>query len=252
MTAPAKKFPAVARGGKGAGMRGGIFRAGRKELRVFMYQYILFDLDGTLTDSREGIFKSVRYSLQKLGRPDLPDSTLRRFVGPPLQDSFERYCAMDRAEARHAVAVFRERYEAVGWAENRAADGMPALLRSLKEQGRRLAIASSKPERSVVPIAEKFGFMPYLDAACGSDGENEAKTDVIRKAFARLGIGAGEKRQTVMVGDRKFDVEGAAACGIPCIGVEFFDFAPPGELEASAAIAVCKTARELQQCLLRE
>ena len=217
-----------------------------------MYQYILFDLDGTLTDSREGIFKSVRYSLSKLGRPDLPDTALLRFVGPPLQDSFERYCAMTPAEARRAVEIFRERYETIGWAENRAADGMEPLLRRLKEQGRKLAIASSKPERSVVPIAEKFGFLPYLDAACGSDGKNEAKTDVIRKAFARLGIGSAEKQQTVMVGDRKFDVEGAAACGIPCVGVAFFDFAPPGELEHSAAVAVCKTAEELQQFLLQE
>ena len=134
-----------------------------------MYQYILFDLDGTLTDSREGIFKSVRYSLSKLGRPDLPDTALLRFVGPPLQDSFERYCAMTPAEARRAVEIFRERYETIGWAENKAADGMEPLLRRLKEQGRKLAIASSKPERSVVPIAEKFGFLPYLDAACGSD-----------------------------------------------------------------------------------
>ena len=195
-----------------------------------MYQYILFDLDGTLTDSREGIFKSVRYSLSKLGRPDLPDTALLRFVGPPLQDSFERYCAMTPAEARRAVEIFRERYETIGWAENKAADGMEPLLRRLKEQGRKLAIASSKPERSVVPIAEKFGFLPYLDAACGSDGKNEAKMDV----------------------NRKFDVEGAAACGIPCVGVAFFDFAPPGELEHSAAVAVCKTAEELQQFLLQE
>lgn len=214
-----------------------------------MYRYILFDLDGTLTDSREGIFNSVRYSLEKLGRPCPPYETLLRFVGPPLHDSFERYCGMDKEEARHAVEVFRERYERVGWAENKAASGMAELMARLQQKGCVLAIASSKPERSVVPIAEKFGFLPHLAAACGSDGKNEAKADVIRSAFARLGIGEEEKKNTVMVGDRKFDVEGAAECGLSCIGVEFFDFAPPGELEEAGAIAVCKTVEELERCI---
>lgn len=215
-----------------------------------MYRYILFDLDGTLTDSREGIFNSVRYSLQKLNRPAPPYETLLRFVGPPLQDSFRRYCGMTAEEARHAVTVFRERYEVVGWAENKAADGVVELLGRLKERGCTLAIASSKPERSVIPIAEKFGFMPYLAAACGSDGENESKADVIRAALERLRVGPAELPETVMVGDRKFDVEGAAACGLPCIGVEFFDFAPLGELEQAGALAVCKTALELEGALL--
>ncbi len=215
-----------------------------------MYHYILFDLDGTLTDSREGIFNSVRYSLEKLDRPCPPEETLLRFVGPPLWDSFMRYCAMTEPEARHAVEVFRERYETVGWAENRPAEGIVPLLRQLKEAGCVLAIASSKPERSVAPIAEKFGFLPYLAAACGSDGKNEAKEDVIRDAFARLGITETDKQHTIMVGDRCYDVEGAAACGIPCIGVTFFDFAPPGELEQAGALAVCATAEELQRVLL--
>ena len=214
-----------------------------------MYRYILFDLDGTLTDSREGIFNSVRYSLEKLGRPCPPYETLLRFVGPPLQDSFMRYCGMDAAEAWHAVEVFRERYERVGWAENKAAPGMEALMGRLQQKGCTLAIASSKPERSVVPIAEKFGFLPHLAAACGSDGKNESKADVIRNAFVRLGITETEKKNTIMVGDRKFDVEGAAECGLSCIGVEFFDFAPPGELEKAGAIAVCKTVEELERCL---
>ena len=217
-----------------------------------MYRYILFDLDGTLTDSREGIFNSVRYSLEKLGRPCPSYETLLRFVGPPLQDSFECYCGMDTEEAWHAVEVFRERYETIGWAENKAADGMVELMARLKERGCVLAIASSKPERSVVPIAEKFGFIPYLAAACGSEGKNEAKVDVIRSAFVRLGIEEAEKAETVMVGDRKYDVEGAAECGIPCIGVEFFYFAPPGEMASSGALAVCKTVQELEEALLNE
>ena len=96
-----------------------------------MYRFVLFDLDGTLTDSREGIFNSVRYSLDKLGRPCPPYETLLRFVGPPLHDSFERYCGMDAQESHRAVNVFRERYETIGWAENKAAPGMVELMRCL-------------------------------------------------------------------------------------------------------------------------
>ncbi len=214
-----------------------------------MYRYILFDLDGTLTDSREGIFNSVRYSLEKLGLPCPPYETLLRFVGPPLQDSYERYCDMTEQEAWHAVSIFRERYEVIGWAENKAADGILDMMRRLKEQGYVMAIASSKPERSVIPISKKFGFAPYLAAACGSDGKNESKADVIRNACCRLGIGEEDKKHTIMVGDRRYDVEGAAECGISCVGVTFFDFAPPGELEASGAAAVCKTVEELETYL---
>lgn len=217
-----------------------------------MYQYILFDLDGTLTDSREGIFNSIRYSLEKLGRPCPPYETLLRFVGPPLQDSFAEFCSMTKEEAWEAVQIFRERYEVLGWAENRAADGVEELMGRLKEKGYIMAIATSKPERSAIPIAEKFGFTQHLAAVCGSDGKNESKADVIRDAFARLGIGEEEKARCVMIGDRKFDVEGAAQCGIPCIGVEFFDFAPPGELEQAGALCVCKTVEELEAYLLKE
>lgn len=215
-----------------------------------MYSYVLFDLDGTLTDSREGIVKSVRYSLEKLGRPCPAEETLLRFIGPPLQSSFVHYCGMTEDEAWQAVEVFRERYEAVGWAENRAAEGVLELMRRLHAQGCKMAIATSKPERSAVPIAQKFGFDRYLAAVCGSDGINENKADVIRVALARLEIGEAEKAHTVMVGDRKFDVAGAAECGLACVGVEFFDFAPPGELEEAGALAVCQTAEELESYLM--
>lgn len=216
-----------------------------------MYSYVLFDLDGTLTDSREGILKSVRYSLEKLGRPCPDDETLLRFIGPPLHESYMEYCGMTEREARGAVEVFRERYEDMGWTENRAAEGVLELLRRMAERGCKMAIATSKPERSAIPIAQKFGFDRYLRAVCGSDGINENKADVIRTALARLGVGEAEKARAVMVGDRKFDVCGAAECGLGCIGVEFFDFAPPGELEEAGASAVCKTAEELEQCLMK-
>ena len=159
-------------------------------------------------------------------------------------------CGMTEAEAWHAVEVFRERYESIGWAENKAAEGIVDLMRRMKERGCIMAIASSKPERSVIPISQKFGFTEYLDAACGSDGVNESKADVIRDALRRLKIAEKDQHRAVMVGDRKYDVEGAADCGLRCIGVEFFGFAPEGELESSNAVAVCKTVKELEMCLM--
>ncbi len=168
-----------------------------------MYRFVLFDLDGTLTDSREGIFNSVRYSWINWDGPVRPTKTLLRFVGPPLHDSFERYCGMDAQESHRAVNVFRERYETIGWAENKAAPGMVELMRCLKEQGRTLAVASSKPERSVVPIVEKFGFQPYLDAACGSDGKKRSENRCDPQSLRPVGDRWRETKQTVMVGDRK-------------------------------------------------
>jgi phosphoglycolate phosphatase len=216
-----------------------------------MYHTILFDLDGTLSDPREGIYNAMGYCMKKLNRPCPGEETLRRFVGPPLHDSFMEFCGMSEEEAWEAVAAFREWYIPTGWAENKPLEGGAELLSHLKAAGCKTAIASSKPERSVVPIAKKFGFLPYLDAACGSDGINESKTDVIRDALARLHVSPEEMAGVVMVGDRKFDVAGARECGLPCVGVTFYDFAPPGELEEAGAIAVCSTVTELEHFLLK-
>ena len=123
-----------------------------------MYHYIFFDLDGTLTDSKEGILNSLRYAFDKLGEPVPPESTLIKFIGPPLQESFMAYCGYDTETAARGVEVFRERYEPVGQYENQPAPGLRELLARLKERGYTLALASSKPESLCVPICEKFGF----------------------------------------------------------------------------------------------
>ena len=111
-----------------------------------MYQYLLFDLDGTLTDSKEGIFNCIRHALDTLGTPVPPEQTLLKFIGPPLQDSFMEYCGFDREQAAEAVRIFRSRYSTLGKFENTAAPGMAELCARLKERGYILALASSKPE----------------------------------------------------------------------------------------------------------
>ena len=216
-----------------------------------MYHYIFFDLDGTLTDSKEGILNCLRYALEKMGRPVPPTETLLNFIGPPLQDSYMEYCGFTEEEALEGIRLFRERYAPIGKFENAAAPGMPELCARLKERGFVLALASSKPEEMCVPICEKFGFAPSMAAITGSPPVGVwSKADVIRETMRRLGLTEADNPAILMVGDRKFDVLGARECGIDCVGVEFFGYAAPGELAQAGAVAVVRTAEELEAFLL--
>ncbi len=216
-----------------------------------MYRYILFDLDGTLTDSREGIVRCVRETIAGYGDPVPPEETLLRFIGPPLQDSFIRFCGYSAEKTADAVERFRLRYEPVGQYENRAAPGMAELMGRLRERGYVLALASSKPENLCVSICARFGFTPHLSALAGSppNGDQE-KEDSIREVMRQLDLTEKDLPQVLMVGDRKFDVLGARACGIDCVGVEFFGYAPEGELEEAGAVAVVSTPEELEAFIL--
>lgn len=216
-----------------------------------MYRYLLFDLDGTLTDSKEGIIKCLQYAFQKLGDPVPEESQLLKFIGPPLMDSFREYCGYSTEKAEKACAFYRERYRPIGKFENASAPGLPELCARLKERGYVLALASSKPEELCISICERFGYAPSLSVITGSppDGHG-SKADVIRETFRRLGLKDADKPDVLMVGDRKFDVLGAKECGIDCVGVEFFGYAAPNELADAGAVAVAKTADELEQFIL--
>ena len=216
-----------------------------------MYRYLFFDLDGTLTDSKEGIIRCARYAIDKMDTPQPDEATLLKFIGPPLQDSFMTHCGYTRAQAAQALAIYRQRYVPVGQYENRPGPGLVEMCRRLREKGYVLALASSKPEELCVSICDRFGFAPYLSATTGSppDGDWE-KADVIREAMRRLGLTETDKPAILMVGDRKFDVLGAKECGIDCAGVEFFGYAAPGELRDHGAVTVARTAEELEQFIL--
>lgn len=216
-----------------------------------MYRYVFFDLDGTLTDSKEGILNCLRYAFEKLGEPVPTEETLLQFIGPPLQESFIRWCGFTPERAAEGLRLFRERYVPIGKFENAPAPGMAELCRRLKERGYVLALASSKPEAMCVPICERFGFAPFLDTIVGSaPGDDWEKEDVIREAMSRLGLTEAQREEILMVGDRKFDVLGARTCGIACVGVEFFGYAQPGELAQAGAVAVVRTAEELETYIL--
>lgn len=180
-------------------------------------QTILFDLDGTLTDSFEGIAKSVKYALEFFGIEVKSLNDLNCFVGPPLKDSFMEFCQMDEEKAEVAIAKYRERFREKGIYENALYPGTEEMLSSLYEAGFQLAIASSKPLVFVEQILEYFHIARYFSVVIGSelDGSFGEKAEVIACALERSGADLSD---VVMVGDRKYDAMGAAANGVDFIG----------------------------------
>ena len=216
-----------------------------------MYRYIFFDLDGTLTDSKEGVIKSARYAIEKMGWEQPSEATMLKFVGPPLVDSFMEHCGATREQAVEMVELYRERYVPIGLFEKAAAEGAAEMLKRLKEKGYKTALASSKPEVMCEKVCEHFGFTPYLDVIGGSPLHGDyTKADVIRDAMARLGLTAEDAGEILMVGDRKYDVLGAAECGIACVGLTLFGYAEEGELENAGAVDLVGTMEELEAYIL--
>ena len=215
-----------------------------------MYQYILFDLDGTLTDSKEGIVNCFKYAIEKLGDPIPSEETLLSFIGPPLKHSFGSL-GYDEEKTELAIKTYRERYEPIGKFENQPVAGGVDMCKSLRENGYHLALASSKPQHMCVDICEKFGFAPYLEYIVGPSADNHwTKADVIREACRLFGLSEADFDKVLMVGDRMYDVEGAQEWGIDCVGVEFFGYAAPGELMGAGAVAVVHTTAELEAFIL--
>ena len=216
-----------------------------------MYQYLLFDLDGTLTDPREGITKAVQYALRAYGieEPDL--GKLECFIGPPLIPSFMEYYGFPREQAEEAVKVYREYFSTKGIFQNLVLEGIPQMLSKLHESGKFLAVASSKPEEFCRKILERFEILQYFDEVAGAsmDEKRSEKADVIREALRRIGIRKEHKDQVLMIGDRKHDVEGAKECGLHSLGV-YIGFAEPGELEKAGADHICRTVEEMEAFLL--
>lgn len=218
-----------------------------------MYTCILFDLDGTLTDSAEGIINSVIYSLNEL-KAEIPDTdTLRKFIGPPLAFSYPEYCGFDEAKTKEAIRIYRERYSSVGKFENTPYPGIKEVLEMLKAAGYKLAIASSKPTEFVEDILAHFDIKAPFDAISGAtfDGKRGTKEEVIEYAFELLGIDEAHRRECVMVGDRHYDIKGAIAFGLDSVGVKY-GFAEDGELEEAGATYVVDTVEELGKLLMEK
>lgn len=193
----------------------------------FRANTVLFDLDGTLTDSAPGIWAGFRHAMASVGRPEPTTAMLSTVVGPPLLDSFLGF-GLDDAVAAQAVAAYRTRYDEKGWAENEVFDGIDAALAELHAAGVTLALATSKNEVFAHRILHHFGLAEYFTMIAGAaaDGSRQSKADVIAHALAGTGnapIAAahGGTQGVVIVGDRVHDIEGAAVWGIPAVFVEW-------------------------------
>lgn len=220
-----------------------------------MFEYILFDLDGTLTDPKIGITSSVQYALKFFGidEPDL--DKLEPFIGPPLADSFMEFYGFTTKQAKAAIEKYRERFDHQGIYENEMYEGIDSMLSKLKKAKKRLAIASSKPTTLVIRVLEHFQIKEYFDYIVGSelDGRRGKKEEVVEEALRLMvpkTLGVQERRACVaMVGDRRFDIEGAKAFGLTSVGVSF-GYAPLGELEAAGADYIVDTVSELEAILM--
>lgn len=214
------------------------------------FEYILFDLDGTLTDPKEGITRSIAYALEKLNATSLDEQTLESFIGPPLMESFCEVCGFDHDKAEKAIEYYRERFQQVGLYENKVYSGIEALLSELKKKGAKLALATSKPTIFAEEILNHFNLKQYFDVVVGSnlDGTRSAKNEVIQEALKQLSFPPKEK--VVMIGDRKYDMIGAKKEGISSIGV-CYGYGSQEELKMEEAMHIVQDIQMLSEYLMK-
>lgn len=215
------------------------------------FKHILFDLDGTLSDPGEGIIKSIEYSLSEMGEPVPTLSVMRRFIGPPLTESFQHHCAFDYEKAIEATRLFRERYAEKGIYENFVYPGVKEMLYSLQSKGKRLYIATSKPTVFAEKIIDFFNMKGYFSGVCGSEMDNSRskKTEIVD--FVLRKFLSGEEASAVMVGDREHDMLAASNCGIVGLGVTY-GYGSRDELEKAGAYCCFDEPGLLADWLMKE
>ena len=213
--------------------------------------YILFDLDGTLTDPGMGITNSVMHALAHFGITVTDRDQLYRFIGPPLMDSFMEYYGFTEEQAKEAVKVYREYFADKGWAENTAYEGIGDLLSTLVAAGKTLLVATSKPQVFAERILTHFGLDKYFTHICGvalQAPRGYSKADVIREALAKADV--TDLNTAVMVGDRHHDIDGAKAVGVDSIGV-LYGYGDREEHETAGADAIAESVDALGKLLLK-
>lgn len=216
-----------------------------------MYQYILFDLDGTLTDPGIGITNSVAYALEKYNISVEDRTELYKFIGPPLQDSFMEFYGFSEMESKRAVEYYREYFRDKGIFENEVYEGIPELLQTLKGLGKQVILATSKPEEFARQILEHFDLIQYFDFVAGAtmDGLRSEKSDIIQYALEQCMI--KDTSKVIMVGDRKHDIIGAAKNKLPAIGV-LFGYGSEEELRNAGAKYLARTSFNILKYIEKE
>ncbi len=211
------------------------------------YTHLFFDLDGTLVDSGEGIIKGIEYSLKKFGITVEDNSVLRAFIGPPLVDSFKQHYGFDTEKAVLAIKYYREYYNEIGIRQAYVYNGLVDTLQALKDKGYVLAVATSKPEVLANRVLEYFGLAKYFDTISGASlNERLSHKDVILDyALKKYGV---DRAKCLMIGDRKFDVLGAKANSINCLGV-LYGYGDLAEMQKAGATYIVKTPAEILELL---
>jgi phosphoglycolate phosphatase len=213
------------------------------------YTFILFDLDGTLTDPYEGISKSVQFALSKFNIIEEDEARLRKMIGPPLMHSLKKYYDFSDEQYKEAIIHYREYFVKKGIFENKIYEGIRSLLVDLTNAGKIVRLASSKPEVFAKQILEMFSIDSFFNHISGSslDGKIIEKPQVVKKAIGD--ISPGDFEHTVMVGDREYDIQGAIANSIDSIGV-LYGFGSYDELKNAGATYIVKSVQELRELLL--
>ncbi len=208
------------------------------------YDNLLFDLDGTLTESHTGIFNSIKYALSKFGLTDLSHELLMTFIGPPLTDCFKKHFSFTESQAQEALAYYRDYFDRKGMFENRVYDGVTETLKELKGRGCKLFVATSKPETAAIAILKHFGIYKYFDYVAGAtlDSSRCRKPDVIKYALETNSV--TDLTRTIMIGDRIYDVNGAKENGLDCIGV-LYGYGSRQELETAGAMCLAERPTDL-------
>lgn len=214
-----------------------------------MFDYLLFDLDGTLTDPAIGITNGVMYALEKYGIKVRDRKELYCFIGPPLVDAFMKYYGFSEEDAKQAVAYYREFFRVTGIYENRVYDGVVNMLKTLKEKGKTLILATSKPQEFAEIVLNYFDLMQYFDCVVGAtfDGTLNYKGDVIRVALERARV--EDLTKAVMIGDRYHDIEGAKQNNLKSVGV-LYGFGDRAELEKAGADYIALSPQRLLEILI--
>ena len=212
------------------------------------FDTFLFDLDGTLTDSTEGIVRCLEYALERMGF-DIPEDK-NKFLGPPLYRSFAEFCGMNEEQVNEAVRIFRERYSTVGLFENRVYEGVPEMLKRLRDGGKRIMVATSKPEVYAVRIFDRFGLSQFFEIVGGANinGTRNDKDEVIEYVLEKAGI--SDRSSVLMIGDRRQDVIGAHKTGLKCMGI-LWGFGSIEELTEAGADFIAETPEKAADMLLQ-
>lgn len=211
-----------------------------------MFDVFIFDLDGTLTDSKDGIINCVKYALEFYGIEEHDEEVLLRFIGPPLYDSFTGVYGFSHERALEAVNKYRERFSTVGLFENALISGAEEVLSYLKKSGKTVVLATSKPIVYAKRIIEEFGISEFFDFALGAElnGDMSRKEDLIGEALKRAEV--GDLSKAVMIGDRSYDIAGAKKCKIASVGLRS-GYAESGELEKAGADFIFENLHEMRK-----